>query len=335
MRIRIGPGERWAIVAAISYTTVNVILRAASARTDPFVGSILRQIPVATLAWAVVLATGAHEFRRGDPAYVGGRLLGGLVLGGFLSFFIGNVLFFRALDEGGLGITVNGAQAGAVLAGLSLSALILRERPRQEQVAGALVIAAGLGLVALAQLDAVREHWYVGLLFALLAGSCYAASNVVTRAVQRSRPALFVTLAAASIGGLIPLALAVAARGGLETASAAGLDLGTALAVLLAGCVNALALVGLTRAMKYVDVATTNTLSSSQVLWSFIAAVVLFGEVGSLAMIAGVICVVAGIVLAQVDRKRSRRVQPIAAVAAPTGEVEVDAVPGGPATTTS
>src|SRR5205814_8894976 len=83
-----------------------------------------------------------------------------------------------------------------------------------------------------------------------------------------------------------------------------GIDLGTALAVLLAGAANALALIGLARALSYSDVATVNTLSSSQVLWSFLAAVLLFGEVGSPVMIAGVVCVVAGIVVAQTDRTR-------------------------------
>ena len=67
-------------MAALSYTAVNVILRAAAARTDPFLGSILRQLPIAVLAWAVVVATGAPEFRRGNPAAISGRFLAALLL---------------------------------------------------------------------------------------------------------------------------------------------------------------------------------------------------------------------------------------------------------------
>jgi drug/metabolite transporter (DMT)-like permease len=304
---RIGPGEGWAIVAALSYTAVNVILRTAAARTDPFLGSILRQLPIAALAWAVVVATGAPLFRRGNPAAMSGRSFAVLLLAGFLSFFVGNVLFFRALDEGGLGITANGAQAGVVLAGIGLSTVLLRERPRREQVVGAVVLCAGLALVALAQLSEVRSGWHVGLALAIVSGFCYATANVTMRAAQRTRPALFVTLAGTAVGGLIPLTIVVLARAGWSVEAAlGGIDPGTALAVLVAGGANALALIGLARALSYADVATVNTLSSSQVLWSFVAAVLLFGEVGSPVMIAGVVCVVTGIIVAQRDGRRAR-----------------------------
>ena len=168
-----------------------------------------------------------------------------------------------------------------------------------------MVLCAGLALVALAQLGGLRGGWYLGLALAVGSGLCYATANVTMRAAQRTRPSLFVTLAGTALGGLVPLGLAVLARAGWDVGAAlGGVDLGTALAVLLAGAANALALIGLARALSYADVATVNTLSSSQVLWSFLAGVLLFGEVGSPVMIAGVVCVVAGIVVAQTDRSR-------------------------------
>jgi drug/metabolite transporter (DMT)-like permease len=308
MKIRLGPGQRWALVAAISYTIVNVTLRAAAPKIDPFLGSMLRQIPVAALAWGVVLATRRREFRPRDPAFLGWRFVGALLLGGFTSFLVGNVFFFQALADGGLGITVNAVQGGAVFAGIGLAFVVLHERPRREQLAGAAIIAAGLVFVAAAQLGTPRELWPLGLLLAMLAGSSYATSNVVTRLVQRARPILFVTLAGTTFGGIVPLVIVVFIRAGWDPGRVlGGVDPPAILAVLLAGCFNALALIGLTQAMKYVDVATTNTISSSQIVFSFLASALLFGESGSIAMIMGVVLVVVGIVVAQLDRSKQRR----------------------------
>jgi len=79
---------------------------------------------------------------------------------------------------------------------------------------------------------------------------------------------------------------------------------------LLAGVFNAVALIGLTQAMRESTVATTNTLSASQLVFSFVASVLLFNEVGSPAMILGVVLVMAGIVYAQTDRARRSATRP-------------------------
>ena len=201
MTFRLGPGERWAIVAAISYTIVNITLRAAAVSIDPFVGSALRQLPVAALAFAVLAVRRQRELVPGDPAFIGWGFVRALLFGGFLSFLVGNVLYFLGLAEAGLGITVSASQGGVVFAGLLLSLAFLHERPRREQWLGAGIIGIGLVFVALAQLGTPSDTWWIGLIFAALAGACYATTNVLTRLVQRARPVLFVVLAGTSLGG--------------------------------------------------------------------------------------------------------------------------------------
>lgn len=300
-----GIGERWALVAAVAYTIVNVTLRAAAPSIDSALGSLIRLVPVLVVAWVVVGREGAREFRPSQPGFIGWRFIALLVLGGTSSFVLGNILYFGALREGGLGITVGGVHAGVVIGGLWMGAAFQREPPRREQLAGAGLIVLGLGAIGLAQTGgSVAELWWLGLLFALGAGTTYAAANAISRSVQRRRPLVFVTLAASSLGGLVPLAIIVAVRE-LTTPGSVNADAGSALAVFVAGFANALALGSLAMAVRHAPVASVNTISSSSVVLSFAASVLVFGETGSPPMIAGMTLVTAGILIAQLRRGTS------------------------------
>ena len=300
--IQFGIGERWALVAAIAYTIVNVMLRAAAPAIDSALGSLIRLIPVLVVAWVIVLRDGAREFRPSRPEFIGSRPIALLLAGGAASFVLGNILYFGALREGGLGITVGGVQGGVVIGGLWMSSLFLREPPRLAQLAGAGIVILGLGAIGWAQTGAsVGELWWLGLLFALGAGTTYAAANAISRSVQRRRPLVFITLAASSLGGMVPLAAIVAVRE-LSAPGSVTADAGSAGAVFLAGFANALALGGLAMAVRNAPVASVNTISSGNVVLSFAASVVIFGESGSAPMIAGMVLVTAGILVAQLRR---------------------------------
>lgn len=297
-----GTGERWALVAAVAYTIVNVMLRAAAPSIDSALGSLIRLIPVVVVAWIMVVRDGAREFRPGQARFIGWRLVGLLVLGGSASFVLGNILYFGALREGGLGITVGGVQAGSVLGGLWVGTIFQKEPPRQAQLAGAGLIVLGLVAIGWAQNDgSVADLWWLGLLFALGAGTTYAAANAISRAVQRQRPLVFVTLAASSLGGIVPLSIIVAVRE-LSAPGSVQVDAGSAGAVFLAGFANAVALGGLAMAVRHAPVASVNTISSGSIVLSFLASVLVFGESGSMPMIAGMILVTAGILVAQLRR---------------------------------
>jgi drug/metabolite transporter (DMT)-like permease len=297
-----GIGERWALVAALAYTVVNVMLRAAAPSIDSALGSLIRLVPVLVVAWVFVLRAGAREFRPSRPEFIGRRPLALLVIGGGASFVLGNILYFAALREGGLGITVGGVQGGAVLGGLWMSSLFLREPPRVAQLAGAAIVVLGLAAIGWAQTGgSIGDLWWLGLLFALCAGTTYAAANAISRSVQRRRPLVFVTLAASSLGGFVPLALIVAVRD-LVSPGSVHADAGSAGAVLLAGLANAVALGGLAMAVRHAPVAAVNTISSASVVLSFAASVLVFNETGSAPMVTGMVLVTAGIVIAQLRR---------------------------------
>jgi drug/metabolite transporter (DMT)-like permease len=299
MRRFIGPGEAWSIVTALSYTTVNILLRAAAVEIDPWVGSLLRQAPVAILAWGVVMASQRPVLTPGHDRFLGWRLIGALTVAGFVSFVAGNVLFFGGLANAGLGAAAAGAQGGVVLAGALGAALLLTERPNRFGWLGIAIIVAGLGAIALAQ-GTPGAGWLLGLGLALGAGASYAVANLVTRIVQRRRALLFVTLAASSLGGFGALLAIQLIRSPADPLL--GTDAGTVLVVLLAGGVNALALVGIVQSLRHLSVAASSSIQSATVVFSFLGAIVIFGESAAPLMVGGVVAVAVGIVAAQLRR---------------------------------
>jgi drug/metabolite transporter (DMT)-like permease len=200
-----------------------------------------------------------------------------------------------------------------VLGGLWIGLLALRERPWREQLIGAGLIVAGLAGIAIAQTDNVEALWWLGLLAALAAGTTYALANALTRYVQQQRPLLFVTLAVTTIGGAIPLAVIVGVRA--LAGDHIAVDGASAGAVLLAGLANAVALASLALAVRHAEVATVNTISSASIVFSFVASVTVFGEIGTLPMVAGIVLITLGIVVAQVRRRSA----PPAAASDPAG----------------
>lgn len=295
----IGPGEAWSIVTALSYTTVNALLRAAAVEIDPWLGSMLRQVPIALLAWTAVLWIDRGSIQPASDRFLGWGVLAALVLAGFSSFVIGNVFFFGGLSNAGLGAAAAGAQGGVVVAG-ALGSVLLHERPNRRAWFGISMVVGGLIFIASAQ-GTPGGPWLLGLLLAVGAGTAYAASNLVTRAVQRRRAALWVTLAANSVGGLGVLFLIQLIRGGGNPL--AGGDDEQMLVVLAAGIVNALALISIAQSLRHISVAASSSIQSGVVVFSFVAAVLIFNETGSWPMVVGVSAVAAGIIIANLRRR--------------------------------
>ena len=273
----------------------------------------------------MIARQGAHELRPTSPRFLTWRLIGYLLIAGGVSSVIGNVLYFEALNAGGLGVTIGAVQAGSVLGGLWIGLLILRERPWREQLIGAATIVTGLVFIGIAT-GGILDYWWLGLLFGLGAGTTYALANTLSRIVQKARPLLFVALALSSVGGLVPLAVIVAVRG--IAGDSLPIDAPSTGAVLVAGVANSVALASLALAVRNTEVATVNTISSASIVFSFVGSVVIFGETGTLPMIVGIVLVTAGIIIAQIRRSTAARRAGERAVAPEASEVaEVVEVP--------
>ena len=190
-----------------------------------------------------------------------------------------------------------------MLTGFVAGLIVLRERPTVLSWAGAAIIVGGLALMGIAR-GGVAEGWLAGIFLALGAGAGYASANVLTRLVQRTRPTTFVALSGTTLGGLGPLLIIQAIRGGGNPLD--GADPTQVWVVLAAGCFNALALVGIVQSAKHVAVAVATSIQSATVVFSFVAAIVIFSEAAPPLLIAGVALVAAGVVVAQLRRAATR-----------------------------
>ena len=295
-----GVGELWAWSAALSFAAVDVMLRAAAPQVDPWLASLLTLLPLAAVAWFRLAHGSFGALRPGHSEYLGARLIGALLLGGAIGYVVGNFFFFTALADGGLAISVNALQGGNVWGGAILGALILRERPRTEQLVGGLIIVAGLTIIAVSRLDTPGDMWFAGLLMAVAAGICYASTNVATRLVQRRRAALAAVLACTAAGGLVPLSILLAFRAVAEpTTLFDGLQGRDVVVVLGSGVVSILAMVSVGQAVRHVSVATVNAIGSSAVVFTLLASIVLFNEAAPALMFVGVAGVLVGILVGQ------------------------------------
>jgi drug/metabolite transporter (DMT)-like permease len=308
MAFRFGVGERWAWASMLAYAFASVLYRASAAHIDPWLGSLVRMLPTLVVASIVLAWRGFPGLRPSSDTYIGIKAIVGLMVGGVVSYALGNVWYFLALSNGGLAITQNAVQAGVIWAGIALSLLVLREAPRREQVLGVVIVTSGIAVISASQLGGARNSWVAGLLFAVGAGSCYAVANVLIRSVQRRRDALFATVVCGAVGGFLPLAAIAGVRLIVEPdGMLSGLRPYDVVAVLVAGSANILGTAGMTQAVRRIHVTTSNSIGAAGLVLSAVASGGLFGEVLPPLMVIGLLGVLAGVLVAQAGGRAGAR----------------------------
>lgn len=295
-------GALLALLAAASYATVNALLRSVAADVDPFAGSLIRQIPLLLIATTALIILRPPALRPRSAEFIGAKWVGVLMVAGVISFLVGNVLLFSGLDWVGLAVATAASQGGIVIGGTFISALVLREPPNRWQLAGVIIVAAGLTVVASPGFGSVQAGFVaiLGFLFSFGAGVCYTISNAASRTVQR-RPRTFITaLALTNIGGIIALTIAVAVRsGGRFDLVYSALTPSQVIVLVLAGTVNAVALASITLAVRFTTVTAVSALSSLVIVFGIIIAWLVFQEEIATAVIVGAAIIIAGVLVAQ------------------------------------
>jgi drug/metabolite transporter (DMT)-like permease len=306
--LHLGRGELWALTAALAYALNNIFVRVAVRDYDLnyMMGVGLRATP--TFLLALLMGIGA---KRRNPQAVSPisdwRLTAMLVGYGLLTFVIANPLLFAALRAGGVLIAspVTGTQA--LWAGL-IAALFLHEPLNRTMVGGMGITVAGIALLAVSQsggtpisptvrLSAHGEAWWLAVPFALGTALCWALSGVLVTGAMRRGVDRFWALAVATGSGIVALNLYLLLAGDIGVYATTPLM--AQVSLLLAGLLNAVALVSITTALSLTSVASATTLNSLQIGLAPLFAWLLLGEQPELLMAMGILLIAVGVVIVQ------------------------------------
>jgi len=157
--LSLGPGERWAVSAALCYAGTNLFLRASAVSADPTVAAILRLAPVILLAWSLTFwKRRNNELNPRSIEFGGWIVLRTLVLSGAASYFVGNNSYQLALRFGGINATVPVVQSASLWGGIILGAIFLQEHFKRKVVWGGLIVVAGLTVLTLGRAGEVMPE---------------------------------------------------------------------------------------------------------------------------------------------------------------------------------
>jgi drug/metabolite transporter (DMT)-like permease len=300
-------GEPWALGSVVGYASANIFDRIAVTHADPLVGPFFRGLPSLLLGIVLVLKNRTWgQMLPGSPGYIGRRAILPFVLAGALST-VGLFVYYFAMRVGGVIITVAVLET-YVIWGTLVAWIFLRERVHQYALLGVVLIAAGLGTLAVGQL---RGHplsplWYWAIPLALFTALTYGISGVLwrdgqLRGAHQSTAILlqFVTSIAVAVAGFALL-------GG------PGLIFRTAwrdvAALLSSGVLSGIVgIYCLFFALRLMSVARVYAISSLTPLIAALFARAFLHEYLNVLMFGGILLVTAGVTLTEVFRPREER----------------------------
>lgn len=301
-----GLGETLALIAAVSYAGVNVFLKPVSGTIDPFVGSLVRLLPLLIIITVMTVVIRPAAANPKSEFFIGGKILGLLVFGGTMSFLVGNVLLFSALNLAGVAIATAAVQAGSVLGGVVISWAFLKERPSNQQLIGVAIIVVGLFFMASPGFLSAELDFTVisGILVAMISGFCYTISNAASRVAQRKPGRSVLTLLVSNVAGATALFITIWAIHSNPFAEFAKLTNEQWGYVLIAGLVNAGALASVTLSVRYTTVTKSVMITSLSIAFGALFGVLFFSEILQPLVLLGLGLVLSGVIVGQLAARK-------------------------------
>ncbi len=305
-----GLGETLALIAAVSYAAVNVFLKPVSGTIDPFVGSLVRLLPLLLIISIMTVVVRPAAANPKSEFFIGGKILGLLIFGGTMSFLVGNSLLFSALNLGGVAIATAAVQAGSVLGGVIISWAFLHERPTNQQLIGAGIIILGLFFMASPSIFSAELDLTIisGMLVAMVSGFCYTISNAASRVAQRKPGRSILTLLVSNLAGATALFITIWVITGNPIAEFEKLPMEHWGLVLIAGVVNAAALASVTLSVRYTTVTKAVMIASLSIAFGTFFGWLFFQEDLQPLVLLGLGLVLVGVIVGQLTT-RSKPVQ--------------------------
>jgi len=300
-RTWIGSGEMYAIIAVVAQSLVILLQRAAAISVDPIVGSFFNMIPVA-LVGAVGLGI-AH--RRNGQAFGRPRALAILAAagGGLSANVIALPIFLRALSLGGAVIATPAVASSVIWAGL-LAWMLLKQPLSRLALYGFVVFLVGLTMLGLGQSSDIplSERWVYAIPYGVLVAMLYGLTMTLTGYSLRLGLS---QSGSVGINGMVSL-LGLWLLSLWQSRSIAGIGTDMIM-LLLAGLLQAMALVATTAAFARTSVVSVGIILVTNVVWTSLLSWLLLDDALNGVMFVALLVVLAGLILAQYGQSIERK----------------------------
>ncbi|NUQ62285.1 MAG: DMT family transporter [Pirellulales bacterium] len=284
-------------LAAVGYTAANICLRLLAGEASPVWVSCVKELVTVVVVGPWV----ALRLWRGLPSLPPSGSLFALAGAGLAVQMAGNLGLIWALSVAGLSVVIPVALGISMSGSTILGRIILREK-----ITGRSALAIGLLIasVVLLKMGAARETPLptagplkagLGVGVAVLAGISYASLTVVIRSTAAvAAPPRGVVFVVTGVGvlSLGPMSLWELGPTGLLSTPPATLSL-----MLLAGGLNLMAFLAITKGLHLTSIVHANVINASQVAMAGVAGIVCFGEDWNSQLVLGIGLTVVGMTL--------------------------------------
>lgn len=281
------------LVSAALFGTTGTVLVAAPPGADAWSAGALRLLVGALTLAALALLAAKRAVRHGTPDRATRWPSAGTMSIGAVGVAVFQVGYFLAVERTGVAVgTVATIGSGPVLAGAG-AALATRRRPDRAWLAGTAAAVAGVVLLGAWGTGGDAAADAAGILLAVVAGAGWAVfTSVSRRQIERGTPS---TLAMASVfaGGAVLVAPVLAVRGGGWALEGWGPLIVAHLGVLTVG----VAYWSYGYALRHLPAPTVITLTLLEPITAAALGVLVVDERLSPAGIAGIVLVMAGLVV--------------------------------------
>ncbi len=303
-------GAGYCALAAVGYTAANICLRLLASEAPLVWASCVKELVTVVVVGPWVVA----RMWRGLPSLPPTRSLLALAAVGLAVQMVGNLGLIWALGVVGLSVTI------PVALGVSLSAsAILGRIFLGEAVTRRSGLAVGLLITSIVLLKAGADEGTqflaagplmagLGVGVAILAGISYASLTVVIRstaAVVAPAQGVVFVVTGVGVATLGPASLWQLGPTGLLSIPPGMLTL-----MLLAGGLNLVAFLSITRGLHLISIVHANVISASQVAMAALAGIVLFHEEPNGQILLGIVLTIVGMTLIERSEDRSTIAEP-------------------------
>lgn len=266
----------------------------------------MKAVPTFVIAFVLVL----RRVRSSKPLYPSSKAIGILVVAALVMQFGGNLGFQMALGHIGLAVSVPLVFAMIITTGAFFGKIFLGDTVTPRTMLSivlmmtAIVVLSYAATLASAEkptaVEIAKTSPWLGILIAVISGTSYGVNGVIIRRSAQKSISVEAVLLVYSVVGVVALAIPGAAMMGTD--GLRSITLHEWHMMFWAGTFNALAFFAVTWALKLANITLVNVVNATQNAMCAVAAVLLFNEPRTNALIVGVVLSMCG--LAVLYRRR-------------------------------